>query len=76
MHVTPPPYVPTEYRSRKYSELPEPYKSEVDEWIGRTTAHYGARVTTSVEKRLVVFGVVVILVVVVAMAFTLFLGRD
>lgn len=42
MHALPPPYVPTEYRNCKYSEIPEPYKSQIDEWIVCTTANYDA----------------------------------
>lgn len=36
--MTPPPYVPLEYRKLKYNEMPEPYKSQIDRWIKHNTA--------------------------------------
>lgn len=36
----PPPYVPPEYHRCKYSEIPEPYRSQIDLWIEAKTRYY------------------------------------
>jgi hypothetical protein len=37
LHRSPPPYVPPEFMKCKFSEMPEPYKSEITAWINRET---------------------------------------
>lgn len=41
--MTPPPYVPVEYRRLKYNEMPEPYRSQIDYWIKHNTSVFEAR---------------------------------
>lgn len=42
--LPPPPYVPPEYMRCKRSEMPEPYRSQIDAWIESHTKFLEARV--------------------------------
>lgn len=46
MHNMPPmpPYVPKEHQHKTRSEMPEPYKSQIDEWIERKTEWHKAQI--------------------------------
>ena len=33
-----PPFVPFEHQNKLHSEMPEPYKSQIDEWLEKKTA--------------------------------------
>lgn len=55
MHAFPPPYVPPEYQHCKYSEMPEPYKSDIDAWIDRTSKHYEAQKKAAKKWMLIAF---------------------
>jgi len=63
---TPPPYVPPEYRNCKYSEMPEPYKSEIDAWIGITTARYEARASAAKKGMLIALSIAGLIAIVAA----------
>lgn len=66
MHAFPPPYVPPEYMNFKYSEMPEPYKSEIDAWIGMTTMHYDTHAKAAKQGMFIAFAVAALVAVIVA----------
>lgn len=64
--INPPPYVPEEYRKCKYSEIPEPYKSNIDAWIEHTNRHYERR-TLAAKQGVIVAMVIIVAIVAIAL---------
>lgn len=64
MHAFPPPYVPPEYRNCKYSEMPEPYKSQIDSWIGRTNAHHESQAKAAKQGMFIALAITAIVAVI------------
>lgn len=62
MYAFPPPYVPPEYRNCKYSEIPEPYKSQIDLWIADTTEYYELRAKAAKLGMLIAFAIAAVVV--------------
>ncbi|MDP2056285.1 MAG: hypothetical protein Q8K35_00820 [Thiobacillus sp.] len=50
----------------KYSEMPEPYKSEIDAWIGMTTMHYDTHAKAAKQGMFIAFAVAALVAVIVA----------
>ena len=44
MPPLPPPYVPPEHANKKLNEMPEPYRTQILEWIAATDRIMAARV--------------------------------
>lgn len=65
-----PPYVPWEYRNCKHSEIPEPYKSQIDAWVGLTTAQYYAHAKAAKNGMLIAFATVVLIVLIADFLWT------
>lgn len=66
MHAFPPPHVPPEHRNCKYSEMPEPYKSEIDDWLRHTSADYGRCAKAAKQGMLAAFSITAFVAIVAA----------
>lgn len=56
----PPPYIPPEYRNKKYSEMPPEYRKVIDEWVSNTSIAAGSALRSFMVGATVIMCLIVV----------------